>query len=103
MAPCVIISIQASVSFRQMISSVVIVRCLLLAGVAVIDRKIYVLGGEEGWDRYHDTIECYDPVKDEWNIVAKLLSSRSWLGCVPLRVSYLFSYEYAGSHLQSSE
>lgn len=52
----------------------------------MIDRKIYVLGGEEGWDRYHDTIECYDPDKDEWNVVGKLLSPRSWLGCVPLKV-----------------
>ncbi len=34
----------------------------LCAGVAVVNGKIYVLGGEEGWDRYHDTIECYDPV-----------------------------------------
>lgn len=49
---------------------------------------IYVLGGEEGWDRYHDTIECYDPDKDEWNVVGKLLSARSWLGCVPLKVSF---------------
>uniref|UniRef100_T1IU73 Uncharacterized protein n=1 Tax=Strigamia maritima TaxID=126957 RepID=T1IU73_STRMM len=29
-------------------------------GVAVVDGKIYVCGGEEGWDRYHDTVECYD-------------------------------------------
>ncbi len=56
------------------------------SGISVIDKKIYVLGGEEGWDRYHDTIECYDPEKDEWNIVGKLLSPRSWLGCVPLKV-----------------
>ena len=25
-------------------------------GVAVLGGKIYVLGGEEGWDHYHDTI-----------------------------------------------
>ena len=31
-------------------------------GVATLGGKMYVLGGEEGWDRYHDTIECYDPV-----------------------------------------
>ncbi|XP_065223954.1 kelch-like protein diablo [Planococcus citri] len=55
-------------------------------GISVINGKIYVLGGEEGWDRYHDTIECYDPQKDEWNVSGKLLSSRSWLGCVPLKI-----------------
>ncbi len=26
-------------------------------GVAVLGGRIYVMGGEEGWDRYHDTIE----------------------------------------------
>ena len=31
-------------------------------GVATLGGRMYVLGGEEGWDRYHDTIECYDPV-----------------------------------------
>lgn len=60
---------------------------IFLTGVAVIDRKIYVLGGEEGWDRYHDTIECYDPDTDEWTIVGKLLSPRACLGCAPLNVS----------------
>ena len=25
-------------------------------GVATLGGKMYVLGGEEGWDRYHDTI-----------------------------------------------
>ncbi len=27
---------------------------------------MYVLGGEEGLDRHHDSIECYDPVTDTW-------------------------------------
>jgi hypothetical protein len=29
--------------------------------VAAIGGKMYILGGEEGWDRYHGSIECYDP------------------------------------------
>lgn len=62
-------------------------------GIAVIDRMIYVLGGEEGWDRYHDTIECYDPDKDEWNVIGKLLSARSWLGCVPLKIKKSYCRE----------
>ena len=49
--------------------------------------RIYVLGGEEGWDRYHDTIECYDPQEDKWDIVGEMSSSRSWLSCVGLTVS----------------
>ena len=45
-------------------------------GVAVLGGKIYVLGGEEGWDRYHDTIECYDPITDKWELVGEMGSSR---------------------------
>jgi len=45
---------------------------------------MYVLGGEEGWDRYHDTIECYDPILDTWHVVGDLPSSRSWLSAVAL-------------------
>ena len=25
-----------------------------------------MLGGEEGLDRHHDSIECYDPLTDAW-------------------------------------
>ena len=48
--------------------------------------KIYVLGGEEGWDRYHDTIECFDPEENRWEIVGEMSSSRSWLSCIGLTV-----------------
>ena len=36
--------------------------------------------------RYHDTIEAYDPVRDVWENVGEMPSSRSWLSCVPLMV-----------------
>ncbi|KAL5019266.1 hypothetical protein ScPMuIL_004988 [Solemya velum] len=55
-------------------------------GVAVVAGRIYVCGGEEGWDRYHDTVECYTPATDTWEIVGEMLTSRSWLSCVSLRV-----------------
>uniref|UniRef100_A0A146LF72 Kelch-like protein diablo n=2 Tax=Lygus hesperus TaxID=30085 RepID=A0A146LF72_LYGHE len=55
-------------------------------GIAVLDGKIFVLGGEEGWDKYHDSIEVYDPLTDTWTMCGKMLTSRSWLGCVPLQV-----------------
>lgn len=51
-----------------------------------MDGKIYVLGGEEGWDRYHNSIECYDPDLDKWQICGEMITSRSWLSCVPLQV-----------------
>ncbi|XP_053708687.1 kelch-like protein 20 isoform X1 [Synchiropus splendidus] len=53
-------------------------------GVTVVDGKIYVLGGEEGWDRYHDTIERYCDETDTWEIVGEMPTSRSWLSCVSL-------------------
>ncbi|XP_019714784.1 kelch-like ECH-associated protein 1 [Hippocampus comes] len=53
-------------------------------GAAVVDGKIYVLGGEEGWDRYHDTIERYCDETNTWEIVGEMPTSRSWLSCVSL-------------------
>ncbi|XP_014243355.1 kelch-like protein 12 isoform X2 [Cimex lectularius] len=55
-------------------------------GISVIDGKIYVLGGEEGWDKYHASIEVYNPETDTWTLSGEMLTSRSWLGCVPLQV-----------------
>ena len=57
-----------------------------MVGVAVIDGSIYVCGGEEGWDRYHDTIERYDLDADRWTVVGEMPSSRSWLSCVALQI-----------------
>jgi hypothetical protein len=44
------------------------------------------MGGEEGWDRYHDTLERYDPERDKWESVGHMPSSRSWLACGALKV-----------------
>lgn len=60
---------------------------MVLKGISVMDGKIYVLGGEEGWDRYHNSVECYDPATDTWQICGEMITSRSWLSCVPLQVS----------------
>ena len=53
---------------------------------SIISKNILVTLGEEGWDHYHDTIECYDPNNDKWEIVGEMGSSRSWLSCVGLTV-----------------
>lgn len=58
-----------------------------LSGVAVVDGKIYILGGEDGWEHFHDTIECYTPDTNTWTHVGEMLTGRSWLSCAPLRVS----------------
>ena len=53
---------------------------------------MYVLGGEEGLDRHHDTIEVYDPVGDSWSIAGYLTSSRSWLSAAPITIRLEGSY-----------
>lgn len=58
-----------------------------LTGVAVVDGKLYILGGEDGWEHFHDTIECYNPDTNSWTHVGEMLTGRSWLSCAPLRVS----------------
>lgn len=60
---------------------------MIHTGVAVVDGKIYILGGEDGWEHFHDTIECYSPETDSWTHVGEMLTGRSWLSCAPLRVS----------------
>ena len=52
----------------------------------IVMSRMYVLGGEEGWDRYHDTIESYDPLTDTWTVVGDMPSSRSWLSSVALTI-----------------
>ena len=51
---------------------------------------MYVLGGEEGLDRHHDTIEVYDPDSDTWSISGYLTSSRSWLSAATLSIRYIW-------------
>ncbi len=43
--------------------------------VAAIAGKMYILGGEEGWDRYHGSIESYDPATGK-----NLLKNKNLLG-----------------------
>ena len=36
--------------------------------------------------RYHDTIECYDEIRDVWEIIGEMPTSRSWLSCVAMTI-----------------
>lgn len=51
--------------------------------------KIYVFGGRNQSDnnKYHDTVECYDPDTDNWKVITKLPSKSLWLNCVPFKVN----------------
>ena len=37
--------------------------------VAVLNNRIYACGGEESFNLYHDTIECFDAKTNEWQII----------------------------------
>lgn len=57
-------------------------RPMINSGYAVIDGKIYIIGGElEGYDR---RVDEYDPKTDTWTPKADMLSGRSEFGCCVL-------------------
>ena len=45
-------------------------------GVAVLNGKIYALGGVTG-KLYLRSVECYDPMTNQWKTVAPMINSRS--------------------------
>lgn len=50
-------------------------------GVAVLDKKLYALGGFDGHKRL-STVECFDPQFQTWKAVAPMNTRRSALGAV---------------------
>ena len=56
-------------------------------GIALLDTRIFVLGGETHIDVHSNEIEFYDEEKDEWTVhKSELPCSRSWLSCAVMRV-----------------
>lgn len=47
-------------------------------GVAVVGGKLYSIGGFDGVARLA-TVECYNPVLDEWTTMSPMISKRSAL------------------------
>ena len=58
-------------------SSLYVARCLL--GVAVVDGKIYAIGGASG-DGFLSTNEEYDPATNHWTVKASMPTARSAFG-----------------------
>ena len=48
-------------------------------GVAVLNRLIYVLGGFDGRKRLN-SVECYHPERNQWELVSPLQRARSGAG-----------------------
>ncbi len=51
--------------------------------VAVIDKKIYIMGGFDGSHRLR-TVECYDPECDSWTFISAMQTNRAGLGAAVL-------------------
>ncbi|CAF1104954.1 unnamed protein product [Didymodactylos carnosus] len=53
-------------------------------GVSVVNGKIYVCGGQEHFNKYHDSVEAYSTQDNTWTIITELICGRSWLACATL-------------------
>lgn len=52
-------------------------------GVAVIDQRLYVVGGRDGLKTLN-TVECYNPRSNTWSIMPPMATHRHGLGETPL-------------------
>ncbi|XP_046557768.1 actin-binding protein IPP-like [Haliotis rubra] len=59
-------------------------------GVTVLDRKIYVIGGEND-ALINDSVECYDPAINKWSTLPNLNYPRCGLGVCSFK-NYLFAF-----------
>ena len=48
-------------------------------GAAVLDGKLYVVGGRNGFKTVN-TVECYDPVRKSWKLMPSMATHRHGLG-----------------------
>jgi kelch-like protein 12 len=56
-------------------------RCYV--GAIILSGKLYAVGGYDGMTLL-DSIECFDPATDEWNIVSSMGTSRCDMGVAVL-------------------
>lgn len=73
------------------------------AEAVVVDGQVYVAGGRDFYGkRYLDTIERYDPSKDEWTIAAKLPIYKTGFKCVVIQISRDFLEPFPSNITSSS-
>ena len=67
-------------------------------GVATMGGKLYAAGGEceckyhRERTQYLNSVECYDPLTNEWAYIEQMKSSRSFAAVVCLEGTYVFTY-----------
>lgn len=69
-----------------------------LAAAAALYEKIYVMGGQTGKETTN-SVECYDPDKNTWTMVAPMIEARSGAQAV---VSVGFLYVLGGSTTETA-
>lgn len=53
-------------------------------GVATLQERLYVVGGNAGDDQIHDTVECFLPETNQWVPCASITCGRSGLSVVAI-------------------
>ena len=67
----------------------------------IADGKIYALGGNNGVARMR-SCERYDPVANQWELIAPMIKRRSDAGCAALNGRVYVAGGYDGHHLLHS-
>lgn len=57
-------------------------------GVAVIDDKLFVIGGRDGLKTLN-TVECYNPKTKTWTVLPPMSTHRHGLGKISLLILFL--------------
>ena len=53
-------------------------------GAAVLEGKLYVVGGEDADNHTHNTVECYDPKTKQWSTLPPMATARYAMGTAVL-------------------
>lgn len=72
-------------------------------GVAVIDNKLYVVGGRDGL-KTSNTVECYDSLNKVWSTMPPMSTHRHGLGTAftSFIIVLLLSYNWNFPHILTS-
>lgn len=70
-------------------------------GVAVIDNKLYVVGGRDGL-KTSNTVECYDPLTKVWSNMPPMSTHRHGLGTSSFSNVFFLSFNYNFTHILTS-
>ena len=68
-------------------------------GVAVLDNRLYVVGGRDGLKTLN-TVECYNPLSKGWSIMPPMSTHRHGLGRIPHKHTHGYTPIRTRTHTQ---